>query len=80
VPKLKGINTHDDRELGIMVYHLYVGEADALGTVPQVVDAGPVAAPDTKVAAGAAGAPKAAPAKATPPASPGKSGSGKSAS
>jgi hypothetical protein len=42
VPKAKGVNTHDDRELGLMVYHLYVGEADALGTVPQVVDAGPL--------------------------------------
>jgi hypothetical protein len=51
VPKLKGVNTHDDRELGVMVYHLYVGEADQLGTVPQVVDAGPVAASTTMVAA-----------------------------
>ena len=45
VPKAKGVNTHDDRELGVMVYHLYVGEADTLGTVPQVVDAGPVHPP-----------------------------------
>jgi hypothetical protein len=51
VPKLKGVNTHDERELALMVYHLYVGEADALGTPPQVVDAGPVTAPPTMVAA-----------------------------
>ena len=42
VPKAKGPNATDDRELGLMVYHLYVGEADALGTVDGVVDAGPV--------------------------------------
>jgi hypothetical protein len=57
VPKLKGVNTHDDRELGVMVYHLYVGEADQLGTVPQVVDAGPVTAPTTMVAARGAATP-----------------------
>src|SRR6185295_4076661 len=45
VPKLKGINTTDDRELGLMVYHLYVGEVDKLGTVPAVVDAVPVSLP-----------------------------------
>jgi hypothetical protein len=79
VPKLKGVNNHDDRELGVMVYHLYVGESDALGTVPQVVDAAPLPA-DTRLAAGTAAAPaKAAPAKVTPAASPSKSGSGKSA-
>lgn len=73
VPKLKGVNTHDDRELGVMVYHLYVGEADGLGTVPQVVDAAPVDASTTMVAARGAGV---APAKAAPKASPagGKSG------
>jgi hypothetical protein len=76
VPKLKGINTNDDRELGVMIYHLYVGEADALGNVPQVVDAGPLAPADTRMAAKGA----AAPAKATPAASPAKGGSGKSAS
>jgi hypothetical protein len=79
VPKLKGVNTHDERELGIMVYHLYVGEADALGTVPQVVDAGPVSAPPMVATRGGAPA-KAAPAKVTPAASPGKTGAGKSAS
>jgi hypothetical protein len=45
VPKLRGVNTHDDRELGLLVYHLYVSEADKLGTLQNVVDAGPVAAP-----------------------------------
>jgi hypothetical protein len=30
---------NDDRELGLLVYHLYVGEADQLGDVPDVVDA-----------------------------------------
>jgi hypothetical protein len=67
VPKARGINTHDDRELGIMVYHLYVGEADALGTVPQVVDAAPLPA-DTRLAA----APAKAPVKVTPAANPAK--------
>ena len=42
VPKLKGINTNDDRELGLLVYHLYVAEADKLGSPKDVVDAGPV--------------------------------------
>ena len=45
VPKAKGINATDDRELGLMVYHLYVGEADKLGNVPNVVDATPVSLP-----------------------------------
>ena len=61
VPKLKGVNATDDRELGLMVYHLYVGEADKLGSVPNVVDAVPVSLP----APAASPAPgKAAPAKA----------------
>jgi hypothetical protein len=42
IPKAKGVNPTDDRELGLMVYHLYVGEADKLGNVPSVVDAQPV--------------------------------------
>jgi hypothetical protein len=42
VPKVKNLNAMDDRELGLMVYHLFVGEADALGKVEGVVDAGPV--------------------------------------
>jgi hypothetical protein len=77
VPKLKGVNSHDDRELGVLVYHLYVGEADKLGEVKDVVDAGPVTlAPiATATAATAASpapgakaspAPKASPAKASP--------------
>jgi hypothetical protein len=45
VPKLKGVNATDDRELGLMVYHLYVGEADKLGSVPNIVDAVPVSLP-----------------------------------
>ena len=45
VPKARGINATDDRELGLMVYHLYVGEADKLGNVPNVVDATPVSLP-----------------------------------
>jgi len=45
VPKAKGVNPTDDRELGLMVYHLYVGEADKLGNVPNVVDAQPVSLP-----------------------------------
>jgi hypothetical protein len=55
VPKLKGVNTHDDRELSLMVYHLYVGEAEGLGAVPGVVDATPLGPPP------AAAAPKATP-------------------
>jgi len=42
VPKLKGVNAHDDRELGLLVYHLYVAEADKLGSPKDVVAAGPV--------------------------------------
>jgi len=77
VPKLKGVNATDDRELGLMVYHLYVGEADKLGNVPSVVDAVPVSlpAPAASPAAGKGPSPrpgtKASPsAKATPKASP----------
>jgi len=44
VPKQLGLNA-DERELGLLVYHLYVGVADQLGTVPDVVSAGPLAAP-----------------------------------
>jgi hypothetical protein len=47
VPKTMGIN-QDERELGLLVYHLYVGEADKLGEAavgPTVVDAGPVTLP-----------------------------------
>jgi hypothetical protein len=66
VPKLKGVNTHDDRELGLMVYHLYVAEADKLGTLKDVVDAGPVTV-GPMTASAASPAPGAAPgAKASP--------------
>jgi hypothetical protein len=54
VPKLKGVNTTDDRELGLLVYHLYVAEADKLGNPKDVVDAGPVTvAPLATATAGA---------------------------
>ena len=60
VPKVKGINATDDRELGLMVYHLYVGEADKLGTVPGVLDAVPVSPPVAASSpAGKGAAPKA---------------------
>lgn len=35
VPKARGISNTDDRELGMMVYHLYVGEADRLGAMAE---------------------------------------------
>jgi hypothetical protein len=63
VPKLKGVNTTDDRELGLMVYHLYVGEADKLGSVPDVVDAVPISVPAAKPSP----APKASPSGKAPP-------------
>jgi hypothetical protein len=63
---------NDDRELGLLVYHLYVGEADKIGELPadKVVDAGPLAASPVKPGgkAPAAAAAKGAPAK--PAASP----------
>ncbi len=34
---------NDDRELGLLVYHLYVGETDQLGSPDEVVDAVPLA-------------------------------------
>lgn len=44
VPKSLGMNS-DDRELGLLVYHLYVGEEDKLGELPKqdIVDATPIA-------------------------------------
>ena len=54
VPKLKGVNTHDDRELGVLVYHLYVAEADKLGSPKDVVDAVPVTVAPLMTAAAAA--------------------------
>jgi hypothetical protein len=49
VPKAKGFN-QDERELGLLVYHMFVGEADKLGDVPptSVVDA--VSLPPTATA------------------------------
>jgi hypothetical protein len=69
VPKSLGLND-DDRELGLLVYHLYVGEADKLGQLPAegVMPAGPVTPPSppaVKLAAGPAGKP--APAKSPSP-------------
>jgi hypothetical protein len=68
VPKVKGVNTHDDRELGLLVYHLYVSEADKLGAPPNLVDAGPVAPPTALAVASPApaGAPRAPAAAARP--------------
>jgi hypothetical protein len=67
VPKLTGVNTHDERELGLLVYHLYVAEADKMGNIPAttVVDAGPVTLPPPASPAPALAAGKAAPASKT---------------
>ena len=72
VPKLKGVNATDDRELGLMVYHLYVGEADKLGSVASVVDATPVSlpAPSISPSPGARGVPAGVKASPRPAASP----------
>lgn len=56
VPKVLGLN-QDERELGLLVYHLYVGEADKLGTPQGVVDAGSLAPGATAPAAAKAKAP-----------------------
>ena len=68
VPKTKGVNTHDERELALLVYHLYVGEADRLGNVPAttVVDAGPVTLPPPASPAPTAAAGKTAGSKTAP--------------
>ena len=73
VPKLKGVNTHDDRELGLLVYHLYVAEADKLGSPKDVVDAGPVTVAPlmTATATAPVTAMAAATTKASPKAAPG---------
>jgi len=34
---------NDDRELGLLIYHLWVGEADKVGAVEGIVDATPLA-------------------------------------
>ena len=68
---------NDDRELGLLVYHLFVAEADKIGELPadKVVDAGPLAAPPAKPGAkapatgpakGAAAKPAVSPAPAKP--------------
>jgi hypothetical protein len=65
---------NDDRELGLLVYHLFVGEADKLGSLPAetVVDAAPLAASapvkGAKAPAKAAAPAKPAPAKSASPA------------
>ena len=80
VPKLKGVTTHDDRELGLIVYHLYVAEADKLGTLMDVVDAGPVTVAPMKVAtASASPAPGAKRSPSPPKASPGSAKTGAAA-
>lgn len=55
VPKALGYN-NDDRELGLLVYHLYVAEADKLGDLAALgtVEAGPVALPSPPAVAAAA--------------------------
>jgi hypothetical protein len=68
---------NDSRELGLLVYHLYVGEADRIGELPasQSVDAGPLpqASPAPKGAAKGATTKSAPTAKPTPaPAKPKK--------
>jgi hypothetical protein len=70
VPKSLGMND-DVRELGFKEYHIFVGEADTLGDVPGVVDAGAVTVPAEKGGKPAAGAAKpgaAPPAKSPAPA------------
>jgi hypothetical protein len=73
VPKSLGLND-DDRELGLLVYHLYVAEADKVGELPaeSLVNAGPVTLPSPEPAKAAAKPgptkPGAAPAKPDPPA------------
>jgi len=69
VPKLKGVNTHDDRELGLLVYHLYVAEADKLGSPKDVAEAGPVTV--APLTAATATAMAAATTKASPKPAPG---------
>jgi hypothetical protein len=81
VPKARGVNAADDRELGLMVYHLYVGEADKLGAATGIVEAVPVSLAPLAIAAappapgkapttagtGATGANKAAPVRSPAP-------------
>jgi hypothetical protein len=76
VPKALGLN-QDDRELGIMVYHLYVGEADKLGEMSGdgVLDAEPM--PD--LAKLAPLKPSPAPSASAKPSAPGKGAGAKRA-
>jgi hypothetical protein len=74
VPKVKGVNPADDRELGLMVYHLWLGEADKLGTLGSVVEAVPVTVPPPPATSAAASpAPGKAPATAATVPATGKS-------
>jgi hypothetical protein len=70
VPKNLNPPQNDDRELGLMVSHLFVGEADKLGTLPEgtVVEAAPIAPPAP--VKGAKPVAKTPAAKATPAAKP----------
>jgi len=77
VPKSLGMND-DVRELGFKEYHVFVGEADSLGEVPGVVDAGPVTVPvdkggKTPAPSAKPGTPAKSPAPAKAPAAPAKS-------
>ena len=63
-----------------MVYHLYVGEADKLGNVPNVVDAQPVSLPPMGTASPAPGASPAAGTKPGPKPGPTASPAAKTAS
>jgi len=68
VPKNLGMNS-DDRELGLLVYHLYVGEEDKLGDLPkqEIADATPMAVtPPAKTAAKTPAGKGAAPGKGQP--------------
>lgn len=67
VPKNLGFN-NDDRELGLLVYHLHVAEADKLGDLATVgaIDAGPVTVPARPSGVPAAGASPAASPSASP--------------
>jgi len=63
VPKLLNPPmNNDDRELGLLVYHLHVGEADRLGPLADVVDATPIV-PTAPTKAPAKPAVKTSPAK-----------------
>lgn len=52
VPRDAGVNDHDDRELGLLVYHLWLGEEDKLGDLPdgEIVAAGDVTLPEPDLA------------------------------